>query len=113
MRLTVAAVLLCLLTISCKRDSANSEFPKVTEEFVYKTLSFSPVYASSQGLHQNLGVNFDTQLDDVGFRAIQAQRDYYVDLHRRLGAFDQSSLSPEDRADYEIIESQIGLALFD
>ena len=113
MRLTVIAVLLVLSTVSCRLSSSNAEFPKLTEEFVYKTLSYSPVFASSQGLHQYGGVSFDTQLDDMGFRAIEAQRDYYVTLHKRLEAFDKNSLSPEERADYEIIESQIGLALFD
>ncbi len=112
MRLTFLVVVLSLATFSCSRSS-NSDFPKLTEEFVYKSLSFSPVFASSQGLHQYGGVNFDTQLDDVGMRAIQQQRDFYASFHKRLEALDKSSLSPEDRADYEIIESQIGLALFD
>jgi uncharacterized protein (DUF885 family) len=113
MRLTPVVLLLSLFTASCWHGSSSAEFPKLTEEFVYKSLSFSPVFASSQGLHQYTGVSFDTQLDDLGFRAIQGQRDYYVDLHKRLAAFDKSSLSPEDQADYEIIDSQIGLALFD
>ena len=113
MRLIATVVLLALSSVSCRLSSPNAEFPKLTEEFVYKTLAFSPVFASSQGLHQYGGVSFDTQLDDMGARAIQAQRDYYVTLHKRLEAFDKNSLSPEDRADYEIIESQIGLALFD
>src|SRR5215831_3130134 len=108
MRLTPIVLLLSLFTASCWHSSSNAEFPKLTEEFVYKSLSFSPVFASSQGLHQYAGVSFDTQLDDLGFRTIQAQRDYYVALHKRLAAFDKSSLPPEDQADYEIIDSQIG-----
>src|SRR5580658_819760 len=113
MRLIPIVVLLSLSTISCWNSSSSAGFPKLTEEFVYKSLSFSPVSASSQGLHEYGGVNFDTQLDDMGFRAIQQQRDFYVDFHKRLEAFDKNSLTPEDRADYEIIDSQIGLALFD
>jgi len=113
MRLIPIVVLVSLATVSCRLSSSNAEFPKLTEEFVYKTLAFSPVFASSQGLHQYAGVSYDTQLDDVGRRAIQQQRDFYVDFHKRLEAFDKNSLSPEDRADYEIIESQIGQSLFD
>jgi uncharacterized protein (DUF885 family) len=113
MRLIPIVVLLSLSTSSCWHSSSNSGFPKLTEEFVYKTLAFSPVFASSQGLHEYGGVSYDTQLDDVGFRAIQQQRNFYVDFHKRLEAFDKNSLPPEDRADYEIIDSQIGLALFD
>src|SRR4051794_30280517 len=102
-----------LLLISCGHSSSNVDFPKLTEEFVYKSLSFSPVFASGQGLHQYNGVSFDTALDDVSGRAVQAQRDFYVNFHKRLASFDKNSLSPEDRADYEIIENQLGLALFD
>lgn len=105
--------LFSLVTVSCGYSSSSSEFPKLAEEFVYKSLSFSPVFASSQGLHQYGGVMFDTQLDDVGNRALQQQRDFYVDFHKRMEAFDKNALTPEDRADYEIIDSQIGLALFD
>ena len=49
----------------------------------------------------------------MSFRAIDAQRKYYSDLHKRLEAFDRNALSPEDRADYDIIDTQIALALFD
>src|SRR5580658_6898830 len=113
MRLILILVLLCLSTVSCGHSSSDSGFPKLAEEFVYKTLSFSPVFASSQGLHEYNGMSFDTQLDDVSRGAIQQQRNFYADFHKRLEGFDKSSLSPEDRADYEIIDSQIGLSLFD
>ena len=78
-----------------------------------RPLSFSPVTASGQGLHKYNGEDFDRALDDISFPAIQKQRDYYIDLHRRLEALDKGSLSPEDRADYDIVDTQIGLALFD
>jgi len=113
MRMIPIVVLLTLCTVACRHSSSDSEFPKLTEEFVYQSLAFSPVFASSQGLHQYKGVSFDTQLDDVSRRAIQQQRDFYADFHKSLETFDKGSLSAEDRADYEIIDSQIGLALFD
>ncbi len=113
MRLIPFIVLACLATISCGHSSSNSEFPKLTEDFVYGTLAFSPVYASSQGLHQRGGVSYDTQLDDVSYQAVQRQREFYVNFHKRLEGFDRSGLQPEDRADYDIMESQIGLSLFD
>jgi uncharacterized protein (DUF885 family) len=109
-----AAVLLALLTtVSCSRKTPAADFGKVVEEFVYKTLSFSPVNASGQGLHKYNGEDFDRMLDDFSSRSIQAQRNYYVDLHKRLENFDKNALSAEDRADYDIIDTQIGLALFD
>jgi uncharacterized protein (DUF885 family) len=118
MRIIAVLLLLSLFSLSCGHGSSgntapNAAFAKLTEEFVYKTLSFSPVFASSQGLHQYGGVSFDTQLDDVGGRAIQQQRDFYVDFHKRMEGFDKDSLSPEDRADYDIMDSVVGLSLFD
>src|SRR5215472_11597276 len=113
MRFLPVVVLAALTTVSCAKKSSGQEFQKLAEEFVYKTLSFSPVTASGQGLHQYNGANFDLQLDDPGSRAIDKQRDYYIDVHRRMEAFDKDSLAPEDRADYDIIDSSIALALFD
>ncbi len=111
MRLPV--IFLILLMTSCSRKASGPDFENLASEFVYKTLSFSPVSASGQGLHRYNGQDFDRALDDLSSRAIQEQRDYYIGLHKRLEALDKSSLPPEDRADYDIIDTQIGLALFD
>jgi uncharacterized protein (DUF885 family) len=100
-------------TISCSRKTPATEFEKTAADFVYTTLSFSPVTASGQGLHLYNGKDFDRELDDFSFAATQKQRDYYIGLHKRLEAFDKESLSPEDRADYDVIDTQIGLSLFD
>jgi uncharacterized protein (DUF885 family) len=106
-------LILLMSTVACSRKTPAPEFDKVAEDFVYTTLSFSPVTASGQGLHKYNGQDFDRDLDDFSFRSLQKQRDYYIGLHKRLGAFDKDSLSPEDRADYDIIDTQIGLSLFD
>lgn len=106
-------VSLCLLSASCSRKSSSDDFRKFTDDAVYNILSFSPVTASGQGLHRYNGEDFDRELDDPGYQSVQRQRNYYADLHKRLEAFDKDSLQPEDRADYDILEYQIGLALFD
>jgi uncharacterized protein (DUF885 family) len=109
-----AALLLFLLVLaSCAPRTPPSQFTKVSEEAVYKLLSFSPVHASGQGLHQWNGQDFDSELDDLSFRGVQKERDYLVDLHKRLEAFDQNALTPEDRADRDIISYEIGRSLFD
>ena len=92
---------------------ASGEFPKFAEEAVYQTLAFSPVNASAQGLHSYKGQNFDGELDMPYYGAIQKQRDYYIDLHKRMQEFDKNALPAEDRADYDMLEYQIGLALFE
>lgn len=113
MRSPLLALILFMGTISCSRKTPAPEFEKAADDFVYTTLSFSPVTASGQGLHKYNGMDFDRDLDDLSRRSIQKQRDYYIAFHKRLEAFNKDSLSPEDRADYDIIDTQIGLALFD
>src|SRR5580700_8802401 len=113
MRSLVFGLILLTSTIACSRKTPTPEFETVARDFVYTTLSFSPVTASGQGLHKYNGQDFDQDLDDISFLSIQKQRDYYIGLHKRLKAFDKDALSSEDRADYDIIDTQIGLALFD
>jgi uncharacterized protein (DUF885 family) len=99
--------------LSCSRRVPPGDFQKLTQEFVYTSLSFSPVTASGQGLHTSNGQDFDGQLDDESFAAVNKQREFLTSFHRRLEELDKNSLSPEDRADYDIVESQIGLGLFE
>ncbi|MDE3196274.1 MAG: DUF885 family protein, partial [Acidobacteriota bacterium] len=106
-------LLLALAAVSCGRKTSSADFQKVAGDAVYKILSFSPVTASGQGLHKYSGEDFDRELDPMTFSALQNQRNYYADLHKQLAGFDRNALSPEDRADYDILEYQIGLALFD
>jgi uncharacterized protein (DUF885 family) len=113
MRLAGFALFVLMTTVSCSRQPPASGFPKIVEEFVYKSLSFSPVSASGQGLHNYNGQNFDPALDDLSTKFIQQQRQYYADLQMRLRQFVREDLPPEDRADYDIIDTQIGLSLFD
>ena len=113
MRPAALALFVLMSTVSCSRQTPAAGFPKIVEEFVYKTLSFSPVTASGQGLHKYNGEDFDRGLDDFGPGAIRQQRQYYADLHTRMQKFNRDELSPEDRADYDIIDQQIGLSLFD
>ena len=113
MRSIPFALIAALTLASCAKKSSGPEFQKLAEEFVYKTLSFSPVGASGQGLHKYNGVDLDRDLDDVSARAVEKERDYYIDAHKRMEAMNRDSLSAEDRADYDIIDTAIGLALFD
>jgi uncharacterized protein (DUF885 family) len=99
--------------LSCSHHVSTGDFQKLTQEFVYTSLSFSPVLASGQGLHTWNGQDFDGQLDDESFAAVNRRREFLTGFHKRLEEVDRNSLSPEDRADYDIIDSQIGLGLFD
>ncbi len=97
---------------SCNRD-ASADFGKLSEEFVYTTLSFSPAAATAAGLHEYNQQKLDEMLDDVSPTALNKQRTFYQEFSKRLGALKPLTLSAEDRADLGIIEDQISLALLD
>ncbi len=92
---------------------AQESFQKFAEEFVYGTLALSPISASGAGYHTHEGRNLDELLDDVGAAAQARGRALYAQFGERLKRIDAAKLSPEDRADYDIIADQIALALLD
>jgi uncharacterized protein (DUF885 family) len=107
-------VLLPLLLFAAACGPSPSErFAKLSEEFVYTTIAFSPAGATSAGLHQYNNQNLDEQLDDVSPAALEKQRQFYHSFRDRLAALDPAKLTAEDRADLRIIQDQIALALLD
>ncbi len=91
----------------------QQDFSKLTEDFVYGSLALSPVSATSAGYHEHNGVRLDEKLDDLGFGSMQEQRKFYSGFYDRLALIKQDALSPEERADYQIIQNQIDLTLLD
>jgi uncharacterized protein (DUF885 family) len=112
MRKAIGVCFPLLLLAGCGSRQPQDLAP-LADEFVYTTLSFSPVNSTAQGYHRHRGVDLDSQLDNLSRQGINQQRNFYSDFHRRLAKLDRDRLSPEDRADYEIIEGQIALSLFD
>ncbi|HCC57949.1 MAG TPA: hypothetical protein DEQ47_11955 [Solibacterales bacterium] len=111
MRLTLVLAAATLLAGCTPKPKA--ELAPLLEEFIYTTLSFSPSAATGQGYHVHHGRKLDDELDDFSFPALQRQMKFYADFHKRLEQIDRTRLSSEDRADLDIIEGQIALALFD
>ncbi len=103
---------ICLMT-GCTMPGEHPDFSKVTEDFVYGSLALTPVAATSAGYHQHNGVRLDERIDDISFGGMQEQRKFYSDFRDRLTLIKPESLSPEERADYQIIQNQIELALLD
>jgi uncharacterized protein (DUF885 family) len=101
-----------LLAAGCG-PSPSERFARLSDEFVYTTLSFSPAGATSVGLHQYNNQNLDDLLDDASPASLEKQRQFYHSFRDRLGALDAARLTAEDRADRRIIEDQIALALLD
>lgn len=81
-----------LVASGCGTPEHNLE--KLAEEFVYTTLSFSPIASTATGLHEYKGQNLDEQLDDLSLHALDRQRRYYGRLRRRLLKIKRDSLSP-------------------
>jgi uncharacterized protein (DUF885 family) len=107
----IAVIVTILLLAAGCRNSAN--ISKLTEEFVYTTLSFSPAAATGVGLHEYDGKKLDDLLDDLNAKALDKQRRFYEKFRDRLGKLKAESLSPEDAADLRIMEDQVALALLD
>src|SRR5882762_9005444 len=101
------------ITTNCKMPGERQDFSKVTEDFVYGSLALSPVAATSAGYHEHNGLRLDERLDDLSPRGMQEQRSFYSDFRDRLALIKPESLSPEERADYQIIQNQIDLTVLE
>jgi len=109
-----SVVVVCLLIVAAGCSSNPSDkLAKLTGEFVYTTLSFSPSAATSAGLHQYQKRKLDDQLDDFSPASLDGQQRFYEDFQNRLHQLPQDKLSAEDRADYSILDDQASLALLD
>jgi len=107
-------ILACALgLVSCRKAKEQVDFEPVRGDFVYGSLALSPVGATQQGYHLHKGVPLDEMIDDYSPAGIRGQRQFYEGFRDRLAKIDASALSPEDQADYRIIQDQIAAALLD
>ena len=98
----------------CSRPApAKPGFQDLAEEFVYSTLAFSPVTATSAGYHIHKGVRLDERIDDYSAEGVDRQRQFYAGFAKRLAAIDKAGLSAEEQADFDIISDQIALNLLE
>ena len=99
-------------------EPQTSKFAALAEEFVFTSLSFSPVAASGNGLHERVDpktgqkVVFDELLDDYSPEAIAVQRAFYADVRKRLAAIPKRDLDPQTRADYDLVDNMAAFALY-
>ena len=113
--ISVAALAFIFLLAGCKmtQEKQKPDFSKITEDFVYGSLALSPVSATQAGYHEHQGVRLDEKLDDFSASGIEASRKFYAGFHDQLAAIDPQTLSPEERADYQIIQNAADLSLLD
>ena len=103
---------LLILAAGCGK-SPSEKFAQLSEEFVYGVLAASPATATATGLHLYQGMKLDEMLDDVSPEALEKQRQFYAKTAKKLTEIKLDQLTPEEKADYAIIQNQIGLAQLD
>ncbi len=109
----LAAILpLLLIAAACSR-SPSEQLARLSEEFVYTTLAYSPSTATGVGLHRYKNQNLDDMLDDVSPANLDRQRRFYQSFRGRLAGLNRDRLTAGDRADLAILEDQISLTLLD
>jgi uncharacterized protein (DUF885 family) len=110
------------MTSSADRTSAqdSAKFSALEDQFVKEFLALSPVNASQAGYHKHVDsksgktIMLDAQLDDLSPEAIKMQVDFYHSWRQKFSTSTPiASLSPEDAADYRLIDDQISLGLLE
>ena len=99
---------------------ASQKFAELSDRFMKESLALSPSAASSAGYHKHVDpktgktIELDAQLDDLSLQAMAEQRAFYAGWRERFRReTPPSSLSPQDAADWQLIDDQIGLSLLE
>jgi len=112
----VVAAAAVAATAACSRG--GSEFPKLADDFVYTSLSFSPSGATQVGLHVFVDpathdtLRLDAMLDDFSPAALDHQRAYFRDFAAKLAAIKRDRLDPQTQADYDLLSNALKFATF-
>ena len=108
----IAAITLSMS--GCVASQPKESFSKLAEEFIYTSLANSPSTATQVGYHRHGSIELDSLLDDYSPAALEKQRRWYQDLRLRLHrSLNDATMTADDRADLDIIEDQISLALLE
>lgn len=101
-------------------QKSSATFAKLSEEFVHETLALSPSSASQAGYHKHVdpksgkAIPLDSLLDNMSPEGMATQRNVYARWRQRFHTETPlASLSPEDAADWHLIDDQIGLSLLE
>jgi uncharacterized protein (DUF885 family) len=107
-------------TTSAASTPASQKFAELSDRFMKDSLALSPSTASSAGYHKHVDpktgktIELDAQLDDARLQSIAEQRAFYAGWRERFRReTPPSSLGPQDAADWQLIDDQIGLSLLE
>jgi uncharacterized protein (DUF885 family) len=100
--------------------AASQKFAALSDQFMKHSLALSPSSASAAGYHTHLDaktgktVALDAELDDLSLESIAQQRAFYANWRERFHKETPvSALDPEDAADWQLVDDQIGLNLLE
>ena len=100
--------------------AASQKFAQMSDQFLKESLELSPTNASYAGYHKHVDpktgktIELDALLDDMSLEAIARQRAFYAAWRERFSMETPlASLDPQDGADWQLIDDQIGLSLLE
>jgi uncharacterized protein (DUF885 family) len=100
--------------------SPAQKFAELSDQFMKDSLALSPTGASAAGYHKHVDaktgktIELDALLDDMSLEAIAEQRAFYANWRERFrNETPVSALDPQDAADWQLIDDQIGLNLLE
>lgn len=118
----VLGTLVCLSMVATTQagNGSSAKFAELSDRFMKESLVLSPAAASAAGYHQHPDpktgkpIELDSFLDDLSLDGIAKQRAFYQQWRQRFRTETPlPSLDPEDAADWQLIDDQIGLALLE
>jgi uncharacterized protein (DUF885 family) len=102
------------------RAAASKKFAVLSDQFMKDSLASSPVSASAAGYHSHMDprsgrpLALDALLDDFSAQSFATQREFYANSRDRFHKeTPRAALDPEDAADWQLIDDQIGLNLLE
>ena len=102
------------------RAAGSKKFAVLSDQFMKDSLALAPTNASAAGYHTHLNaksgktIALDAELEDLSLKSIAQQRTFYANWRDRFHKeTPPSALDPEDAADWQLIDDQIGLNLLE
>jgi uncharacterized protein (DUF885 family) len=107
-------------TVTSQATSASKKFAELSDRFMKDSLALSPTGASQAGYHVHIDpktgekIELDAQLDELSLKAMDEQRAFYASWRERFRTETPlATLDPQDAADWQLIDDQIGLNLLE
>jgi uncharacterized protein (DUF885 family) len=101
------AVLCASVVLAGSAGASDREFEELANSYVDSLMRMNPEWATQLGDHR-----FDGELTDMSAGAIEARTRANREMLERLAKIDPSSLDPENRVDYAILESNVERLIF-